>query len=221
MWTLQLKTAVIALWTLLFSCVVLSQQTSELQDIQQQIKQKQQAIEAQLADAKALESALKSAELEISNTAKALNHTQITLENNKQQQKQLEGQKQTLTKQQKQQQTLLARQLRSAFMAGNYDYAKMLFNQEDAGKFERVLSYYQYLNKARQTQISAFQQLVAELQTGQCGAANQTNRAGTVATAAEASTQRPCRSAKAAKTNPRKNRSVHRLRRCKSRAAAN
>ena len=35
------------------------------------------------------------------------------------------------------QQSLLSSQLKSAFMAGHYDYAKMLFYQDDARTFER------------------------------------------------------------------------------------
>jgi septal ring factor EnvC (AmiA/AmiB activator) len=49
-------------------------------------------------------------------------------------------------------------------MAGNYDFAKMFFNQDDAGRFERTLTYYQYLNKARQQEIGKFRALVVELE---------------------------------------------------------
>lgn len=143
--------------------VVLAQQ-EKLEDIQQQIKQKQKTIEVQLAAAKKLEDELRRAELEIAATAKALNTTQINLENNTYQRKHLEKEQKSLQGKQRQQQGILAKQIRSAFMAGNHDYAKMLFNQEDAGKFERILSYYQYLNKARQQQIDAFRELVQQLQ---------------------------------------------------------
>lgn len=140
-----------------------AQQSDRLEDIQQQIKQRQKEIDAKLAKAKKLESQLKKFEIEIGKTAKALNQTQINLENNQLQRKQLLTQQSDLQKKQSQQQTILAKQLRSAYMAGNYDYAKMLFNQDDAGKFERVLSYYKYLNGARQQQIEQFRELVAEL----------------------------------------------------------
>jgi septal ring factor EnvC (AmiA/AmiB activator) len=40
----------------------------------------------------------------------------------------------------------------------------MIFNQEEAGKFERVLTYYYYLNKARQSQIAVFRGLVEALE---------------------------------------------------------
>ena len=164
--TSRLKTSL--LWTAAFllfgwqASQVFAQQ-QELEDIQKQIKEKQRVIESQLANAKSLEAELKKAELEIAATAKALNATQINLENNVQQQKQLKGEQRQLQTKQKQQQGALEKQIRSAFMAGNYDYAKMLFNQEDAGKFERVLSYYQYLNKARLKQIDEFRALSEQL----------------------------------------------------------
>lgn len=149
---------------LLFVFSAAAQQESELKDIQQQIKDKQQLLDKQLANAKRLQAQLKKAELKIAETAKALNTTQISLENNVQQRKQLQSQQKSLTKRLKQQQTLLSKQLRSAFMAGNYDYAKMLFNQQEASKLERTLSYYQYLNKARQEQISEFRAVAKELE---------------------------------------------------------
>lgn len=148
----------------LFSTTLYAQQSEELEAIQQQIKSKQQQIQQQLAKAKKLEAVLKKAELEIGTTAKALNTTQIKLGDNQREQRQLSTQQQTIKKQLDQQQTILARQLRSAFMTGNYDYAKMLLNQQDAAKFERTITYYQYLNKARKSQIDGFRALVKELQ---------------------------------------------------------
>ncbi|MCL1079593.1 peptidase M23 [Parashewanella spongiae] len=54
------------------------------------------------------------------------------------------------------QQRTLAKQLESAYLSGNHDYAKMLLNQQDASSIERLVTYYQYLNKAR---IKAIEQL--------------------------------------------------------------
>lgn len=149
---------------LLFLPNAMAQQTDELKDIQNQIQQKQQQIEKQLADAKVLQTQLKNAELNISNTAKALNQTRNSLKQNTTRQLELTTQQTSLKKQQKQQQSALAEQLKSMYMAGDYDYAKMLFNLDDASRFERTLSYYQYLNQARKTQIDAFRELVAQIQ---------------------------------------------------------
>lgn len=161
--TLRLALSLMVLVLSLGASLGYAQQRDELQDLQQQIKRKQQQLEQQLADARALQQQLRADELKIAGTAKALNSTQINLANNRQQQKQLKTEQKSLTAKRQQQQTLLGKQLRSAFTAGNYDYAKMVFNQEEAGKFERVLTYYQYLNKARLEQIEQFRTLVEEL----------------------------------------------------------
>lgn len=149
---------------LLFLPNVMAQQTEELKDIQSQIQQKQKQIERQLANAKVLQTQLKQAELNISNTAKSLNVTRNSLKQNTTKQLELTQQQTSLKKQQKQQQSALAEQLKSMYMAGDYDYAKMLFNLDDASRFERTLSYYQYLNQARKTQIDTFRALVAQIQ---------------------------------------------------------
>lgn len=149
---------------LLFLPNVMAQQTEELKDIQSQIQQKQKQIEKQLANAKVLQTQLKQAELNISNTAKSLNLTRNSLKQNTTKQLELTQQQTSLKKQQKQQQSALAEQLKSMYMAGDYDYAKMLFNLDDASRFERTLSYYQYLNQARKTQIDTFRALVAQIQ---------------------------------------------------------
>lgn len=146
------------------SSLAQEQRQSELKDIQQQIQQRQEKIEQQLEHAKQLQLQLKKAEEKIAESAKALNHTQISLENTRAEQSQLSKQQKELQKQRKQQQELLAKQINSAFMAGHYDYAKMLLNQQDAGKFERTITYYQYLNKARLQQIEKVQLLAKQLQ---------------------------------------------------------
>ncbi len=43
----------------------------------------------------------------------------------------------------------LARQIRSAYMAGRSDYLKLLLNQEDPALTGRVLAYHDYVNRAR------------------------------------------------------------------------
>lgn len=147
-----------------FSGAAWAQDTNKLETIQQQIKAKQVELKQQLSTAKKLQDKLQKAELNIADTAKKLNETQTELNNNQKQQKVL------LTQQKKhldaigQQKSVLAKQIRSAYMTGNYDFAKMLLNQDDAANFERTITYYQYLNKARKSQIDTFNGLVKELQ---------------------------------------------------------
>jgi septal ring factor EnvC (AmiA/AmiB activator) len=144
--------------------VIWAQQTEgDLQNVQKQIQQTQKQIDEQLAIADALEKQLKQAEIKISASVKALNKTQVRLDDNLQQQATLNTQKKALENKKATQQSVLEKQIRSAFMTGNYDYAKMLLIQDNASKIERTLTYYQYLNKARVEQIDQLELIVKEL----------------------------------------------------------
>ncbi|MDU0356257.1 peptidoglycan DD-metalloendopeptidase family protein [Paraglaciecola aquimarina] len=149
---------------ILLSGNVLAQSQDDLQSIQQQIKSKQAAIYKQLAAAKKIQNNLQKEELKIASTAKQLNQTQISLANIQQQQKQLLAKQKAHLASIDKQKSALAKQIKSAYMTGDYDFAKMLLNQQSAANFERTITYYQYLNKARKSQIELFNGLVEELQ---------------------------------------------------------
>ena len=139
-------------------------QDSDLATIQEKIKQTQAQLDNKLKSSERLQQELKLAELEIAKTATQLNQTDTSLKTTRSEKVELEGEKSRISSVIKDQQKQLASQLKSAFMAGNYDFAKMFFNQDDAGRFERTLTYYNYLNKARQEEIGKFRALVLELE---------------------------------------------------------
>jgi septal ring factor EnvC (AmiA/AmiB activator) len=159
-------------YRLLFGCMLCSffvshlnaQEQSDLESIQQQIKNKQAQISRQLEAAKKLQGNLKVVELQIAKSALELSKTQISLNDNQQQLIELRKQQKGYLTSLDKQKTVLAKQIRSAYMTGNYDFAKMLLNQQDAANFERTITYYQYLNKARKSQIDNFNLLVKDLQ---------------------------------------------------------
>lgn len=142
-----------------------SAQREKLAELQAELRARQQVLENNKASAQELEGVLKTSELEIAKIAKALSLTQQSLKKVEQEQTALINEQQTLKSAIRQQQSLLSSQLKSAFMAGHYDYAKMLFYQEDARTFERVITYYQYVAKARQQEIESFRENVARLET--------------------------------------------------------
>jgi septal ring factor EnvC (AmiA/AmiB activator) len=139
-------------------------QDSDLATIQEKIKRTQAQLDTKLKSSERLQQELKLAELEIAKTATQLNRTDTSLKTTRSEKVKLEGEKSRISSVIKEQQKQLAGQLKSAFMAGNYDFAKMFFNQDDAGRFERTLTYYNYLNKARQDEIGKFRALVFELE---------------------------------------------------------
>ena len=141
-----------------------AQEQSDLESIQQQIKNKQAKIRQQLEAAKKLQDNLRDVELQIAKSAKELKKIEMSLAKNQQQLSVLRKQQKGYLTSLDQQKAVLAKQIRSAYMTGNYDFAKMLLNQQDAANFERTISYYQYLNKARKSQIDSFNLLVKDLQ---------------------------------------------------------
>ncbi|MGS2721819.1 murein hydrolase activator EnvC family protein [Paraglaciecola aestuariivivens] len=141
-----------------------AQQQSDLESIQLQIKAKQAQIEKELNKAKKLQQDLKKVELDVALAAKKLNSTKASLKQNRAEQKQLSQQQKGYLNSLEQQKSVLAKQIRSAYMTGNYEFAKMLLNQQDAANFERTITYYQYLNKARKEQIDSFNALILQLQ---------------------------------------------------------
>ncbi len=136
----------------------------KLAELQVELRARQQVLENNKASAQELEQVLKRSELEIAKVAKALAQNKQQLNSVLAEEEALVEEQEGLKEAIRQQQSLLSSQLKSAFMAGHYDYAKMLFYQEDARNFERVITYYQYLAKARQQEITRFRDNVARLE---------------------------------------------------------
>ena len=137
----------------------------KLAELQAELRARQQVLDNSKASAKELADVLKASELDIAKVAKKLTQTNDHLRQLQAEQQSLQQEQSSLKAAIRQQQSLLSSQLKSAFMAGHYDYAKMMFYQEDAKTFERVITYYQYLAKARQSEITKFKDNVARLET--------------------------------------------------------
>lgn len=141
----------------------LQKRQSELKSIQAQINQQQNALKNTSKQREKLLSLLRSDEQAIATAAKKVNGTKTslaqidnTLAELKQRQEELETLKLS-------QQHTLSKQLASAYLAGNHDYTKMMLNQQSPATMERMLAYYQYLNKARMASINALKQTLTEL----------------------------------------------------------
>lgn len=62
------------------------------------------------------------------------------------------------------QQEHIARQIRAAYVIGNQEYLKVLLNQEDPNQISRMLTYYDYFNRARAKQIISYNETIVQLQ---------------------------------------------------------
>lgn len=159
---------------LLLSSTSLAAQTDLNEAAQQEKRDKlnnlQKAIakqESNIFDANkqrsTLEKQLKKDDLAISKVAKAINDIEIDLKRTNKKIKQLAAEKKQLTSAKQKQEQLLSQQLRAAFTTGQYDYLKLLLNQDQSEKIQRTISYYQYLNQARTKEIDKFQATIAQL----------------------------------------------------------
>lgn len=139
------------------------QTTKTLSNIDQTIDAQKKTIALTRSKRSGLNKRLKKDELIIANAAKVVNKTTHHLTKIKNKIKQLFQQKNELIVQKYQQQKLLAQQLRAAYTNGDHDYLKLILNQENPAVVQRTLSYYQYFNKARITEIKQFEKTVQAL----------------------------------------------------------
>ncbi len=139
----------------------------DLSQVQVALEQSQAEFQQQQKEIAKQQQKLKNHELAIAKNAKALNMAEQSVKTAQQQQTEQQQKAARLEKQQTQFQRILAAQLKSAYMAGGDDYSKMLLNQEDTAKFERTLSYYNYLNKARIKQLDDLKALQLEIAKNQ------------------------------------------------------
>jgi len=149
--------------SLLMCLSPLHAQEADLEKIQSALKTTKAELLKKEQLRSAIYSELKEQEEAISESTKALNNTQIKLTQNKVERDDLNSQKIILEQNVNKQQAVMAKHIKASYIAGNYDYAKMLFNQEDAEKFERVLTYYQFLYKQRKQTIDQFRTYISEL----------------------------------------------------------
>jgi len=148
---------------LLLGPVANANEQQQLLDVQQQLKQQQQQLKQRKAEIDKAQQQLRQYELALADANQQLRklnnqlaHTELELKQNQQQKQQVQQQ---LT----QQQQALAQQLNNAYRLGDNDYLKMLLNQQSTAKLERMLSYYQYLAKARQSALAEVSRRQLEL----------------------------------------------------------
>lgn len=139
-------------------------QQQELVQLQQQIQLTERQVKQQLKQLEQAEQKLQQSDKALADAANATRHTESQRVELIAQEKRLTVQQSELEAKLKLQRSLLAAQLKSAYSLGEHDYSKMLLNQQDTGKLERVLSYYQYFNRARLKQLSDLNNTITDLQ---------------------------------------------------------
>jgi septal ring factor EnvC (AmiA/AmiB activator) len=142
---------------------VQQQNRAKLTDVQKAIAEQKSNIFNNNKQRNRLESQLKKDDLAIAKVAKEVNRIEESIKSTQKAISLLAAEKRQLTVAKQKQEKLLAQQLRSAYTTGQHDYLKLLLNQDQSEKIQRTISYYQYLNQARTTEIDKFQATIAQL----------------------------------------------------------
>jgi septal ring factor EnvC (AmiA/AmiB activator) len=129
---------------------------NKLEKLQKNIARIQQHLKGSKKQRSHVVTELKTLESEISRNAIKLKNLEKDIINIRKQKKELEHELTQLNKQLLNQRAILSEQIRSAYSMGHQQYLKMLLNQQDPAKAGRTQEYFNYLNRARQQQISSF-----------------------------------------------------------------
>ncbi|MBO2563225.1 murein hydrolase activator EnvC family protein [Shewanella algae] len=154
----------------------LERRQSELKALQSQITTQQNALRDTGKQREKLLQLLKKDEQAIADAARKVNQTENALSDAEKRLSELKQRAAQLDKLKESQQQTLAKQLTSAYLAGNHDYSKMLLNQQDPATIERMLAYYDFLNKARMQAIEQLKQTRQELSAVQQSEQQERNR---------------------------------------------
>lgn len=135
----------------------------KLKQVQEKIKQQRVAIEKQLAEKDDLQALFKSTELKVAEVALTIRQTNNKLAQVNKKVSELEKEQRELLRTKKQQQKLLAELVKNAYLSGKHDYTKLLLNQDDPTKLERLITYYKSLNDARVKELESIQRVLNRL----------------------------------------------------------
>ncbi|WP_246072370.1 murein hydrolase activator EnvC family protein [Catenovulum sediminis] len=136
----------------------------QLEKIQQQILARQAVLDKTQSELNQVEKSVAKTDRKIGQTSRILKQTEDELQRVKAQLNELKKQKSELESTRDQQLDILSAQVKSAYHVGRNDYLKLLLNQDSPAKLERVISYYQYLNKARMQAIENLKVTLQALQ---------------------------------------------------------
>ncbi|MGQ0287341.1 murein hydrolase activator EnvC [Pasteurellaceae bacterium 22721_9_1] len=142
----------------------LSSQASDLQKIQQQIKQQEQKIAEQKREQNKLQSTLKSQENKINDVVGVLRETETSLKETKKIIAETTRQIQRLQQQQKSQKEKLAKQLDVLYRAGNPNSVIEHLLSEDAKNNDRMMMYAKHMNQTRLQLIDELKATRAQLE---------------------------------------------------------
>lgn len=128
---------------------------AKLDAVRERISELEQAIESARDESATLQEKLQEIEKEIADSNRRLNELRGQIGDKNKRLQQLAEQRRQFEQQLSAARQALARQMRAAYKNGRRDYLKLLLTQQDPAVMGRILTYYDYYNRARTEQIRA------------------------------------------------------------------
>jgi septal ring factor EnvC (AmiA/AmiB activator) len=136
---------------------------SQLDQLKREIGELQGMLK-QFKDERAkLQNDLRKSEQEVGDTERRVRELQQQLEQQERELQNLQQQRQQLEQQRSSQRDAIEQQVRNAYALGRQSRIKALLNQEEPARLSRMLTYYDYFNRARAEQIDGYVALLTEL----------------------------------------------------------
>ena len=143
----------VALMASVFAEPTRQETEKKLVKVQEQIRKSQQKLEQKNGELGSLEKLLREAEQSIGNLNQLLAATEASLKQSQEKIAKLQAEEKQLQKQLSKHHDILYAQIRSEYQYGGQQKLKLLLNQQNPEKLGRNLIYYDYLHRARLSEI--------------------------------------------------------------------
>lgn len=155
---------------LVLSPLCFAQNASQSGDLEAQIKAMEEEIhkykellqstQGQHSD---MENDLEKTEKNVNELKKKVDGIETELSNGEDKISALKNQQKELRGKKTEQQDYIEKQVQAAYKIGKQEYLKVVLNQEDPNEMSRMLTYYDYLNRARAEEVSKFRETLTQL----------------------------------------------------------
>ncbi len=136
---------------------------AKLKELEAEILQYRELLESTEGEKSDIEDTLERNEKGINDLLNKIKDIESELDVGEEKVSQLADEQKELLVAKAEQQYYIEQQVRAAYEIGNQEYLKVLLNQEDPNEIARMLTYYDYFNKARADQIEYYNETLDRL----------------------------------------------------------
>lgn len=129
---------------------------AELKQTQADIARMKVLLDGFKQEMSGLESDLKKSESEIGRLRRESQEIELQIQEGETRLQDVRNQAEALQLALQEQEQQIARQIRTAYMSGQQDYLKLVLNQDDPARVARMMRYYEYVSRARVTEMSRY-----------------------------------------------------------------